>query len=358
MKYFNESLDFNVYPVDEGYWGMGYDNFRKLLDGFMKMIFSELSKANLSRRETKVFGPVHCVLGETEKQIIIGISTDSALRKGTILTLLKKTDEYKSKPEVEKLLEETCRTEIGYIGNTFFSIDKSILHSELTQKALESDQDFLNAIAAVINEIDAEYQKDNSVKNHELEILSEQYWHSFKKSVDEFVDNRMKEMHEMNFDPIFKARDLTVDENLVFVALPFTEDRLEILDEVIKPALEEDRGLSVLRSGNMFEAGMDIMENIWTYINKARIVIVDISDKNPNVFYELGICNTIGKPVITICDEESYANDYSGKLPFDIMGKNVIFYQNHGNGMRRLVTTIEKTVDSVLTGKPILDTSN
>jgi hypothetical protein len=41
-----------------------------------------------------------------------------------------------------------------------------------------------------------------------------------------------------------------------------------------------------------------VMQDIWTAICRSRIIIADCTSKNPNVFYEIGIAHTVGKPVL------------------------------------------------------------
>ncbi|MFT9455677.1 MAG: hypothetical protein ABF575_00145 [Liquorilactobacillus hordei] len=106
-----------------------------------------------------------------------------------------------------------------------------------------------------------------------------------------------------------------------------------------------------------WNSNIDIMENIWTYINKAKIVICDLSCKNPNVYYELGIANTIGKDVIPICDEESFHEDYKDKLPFDIMLRNVLFYKNTAVGSEKFIDDLKKTVKAIIEGHPVISTN-
>lgn len=118
--------------------------------------------------------------------------------------------------------------------------------------------------------------------------------------------------------------------------------------------LENNWGITVVRSGNILRPNLNIMESVWTSINQAAFIIADLSDKNPNVFYELGICHTLGKPVITLCDEESYKNDYNEKLPFDINSINTIFYKNTGAGPTKLVNEINKNITAIRSGKPYI----
>lgn len=159
----------------------------------------------------------------------------------------------------------------------------------------------------------------------------------------------------MWIDPIFKERNLTINPTLCFCILPFNQDRLDIFDKIIKPELSEKFGITAIRSGNIFDANLNIIETIWTYINQASFIIVDISDKNPNVFYELGICHTIGKNVVTLCDKESYIKDYKKQLPFDINVINVIFYENTAPGSKKMLEDIDKTVNAISSGTHYLE---
>jgi hypothetical protein len=43
------------------------------------------------------------------------------------------------------------------------------------------------------------------------------------------------------------------------------------------------------------------------------LAIADLSDPNPNVFYELAIRQAIGKPLVQIIQKDE-------KIPFDVMG--------------------------------------
>lgn len=67
----------------------------------------------------------------------------------------------------------------------------------------------------------------------------------------------------------------------------------------------------MIRADNLFEPSV-IIDDIWREINKAEIVIADISIHNANVFYEIGIAHTLGKRVILI------RKDDGQDAPFDI----------------------------------------
>ena len=84
----------------------------------------------------------------------------------------------------------------------------------------------------------------------------------------------------------------------------------DIMDNIIHPVAEA-LDYCVQRADKM--SGTVIMEDIIEMLHDADIVIADLTDANPNVFYELGLRQAAkGKCINIIC------NDEHSKLPFDI----------------------------------------
>lgn len=77
--------------------------------------------------------------------------------------------------------------------------------------------------------------------------------------------------------------------------------------------LEYDEVVRADKIGSPSSISYDIVN----HIIKSDLVIADVSDLNPNVFYELAIRNAIQKPVIVIKAEDQ-------KMPFDIYDKRAI----------------------------------
>ncbi len=81
------------------------------------------------------------------------------------------------------------------------------------------------------------------------------------------------------------------------------------LSSIVEPALNEFK-FSVIRADNISIPGM-ITSQIIEHIINARLVIVDLSYHNPNVFYELSLRHTFNLPTIHLirkCDS----------IPFDL----------------------------------------
>lgn len=114
---------------------------------------------------------------------------------------------------------------------------------------------------------------------------------------------------KMIVNPIFRERDTKVKENNVFTIMPFTEVWSDTLwKHLIKPTVES-LGLNALRADDLY--GQNIMEDVWKGILQSSIIIADITGRNANVFYELGIAHTLGKNVILLTQNVK-------DIPFDL----------------------------------------
>ena len=72
-----------------------------------------------------------------------------------------------------------------------------------------------------------------------------------------------------------------------------------------------------------------ILQNIFILIYRARVVVVDFSDKNSNVMYETGIAHTLGKDVVPITRSV-------GDIPSDINNHRALVYLPNNEGYRDL----------------------
>jgi hypothetical protein len=81
------------------------------------------------------------------------------------------------------------------------------------------------------------------------------------------------------------------------------------LGSIVEPAVEPFK-LSVVRADGIDRPGV-ITKQIIEYLLRSRLVIVDLSHHNPNVFYELAIRHMMRLPVVQIIRS-------ADKVPFDI----------------------------------------
>lgn len=167
------------------------------------------------------------------------------------------------------------------------------------------------------------------------------------------VITEIEEKEAMNINPRFKARDIVVNPKQCFYVMDFHDEDVQEMYKALSEKLMNSLGIRVIKSGDIFNPDRqnEMVENIWQDILGSRLIIADISCKNPNVFYELGICDTIGKKVIPLCSEPSYKNDYECKFPFDIQQEHTIIYKTNFSGTKRAVDSISQMVDAIINNK-------
>ena len=61
------------------------------------------------------------------------------------------------------------------------------------------------------------------------------------------------------------------------------------------------------------------MEQIWSGIKSAKVLVAELTKRNPNVFYELGLAHALQKPVVLVSSNEE-------DVPFDLKHIRVIYY--------------------------------
>lgn len=160
-----------------------------------------------------------------------------------------------------------------------------------------------------------------------------------KQWVKDVISEAERQARIVKLRPIFKGRDFLVEEDLCFVLMPFREQFLRIYDDHIRPTLEEI-GLRVMKSDDLFTT-TEIIEDIWEYINKARIIVADVTGRNGNVFYELGLAHTVGKSVIILTQEES-------DVPFDLRHLRYFKYTDNEEGWKTLRRNLRNAAMAVL----------
>lgn len=119
-----------------------------------------------------------------------------------------------------------------------------------------------------------------------------------------------------------------------------------IIDAALRPALEDKYDLVVAH--RISEPGSKTKQII-TEIYSAKLVVANLTNRNPNVMYELALRHSLGKPVIMIAEKGT-------PLPSDIVMERTIFYQNDARGvieLRESIAAAEKEIDYDKTESPI-----
>jgi hypothetical protein len=112
-------------------------------------------------------------------------------------------------------------------------------------------------------------------------------------------------------------RAVTGGRPFVFVIMAY--DRRWTVFEAIRKVLFDHCGLATVRADDFHAAGHDLLEKIQTAIGEAELVIAEISEPNPNVFYEVGYARGIGEAPILLVERPSM-------VPSNLLGMEVVVY--------------------------------
>ena len=102
-----------------------------------------------------------------------------------------------------------------------------------------------------------------------------------------------------------------------FMMMPFGNWFDRYYRDVYVPAIKE-AGFEPVRGDELFSTG-SVVEQIWEQVQKSTVLLADLSDKNANVFYELGLAHAAGKPVVLTAPKIE-------DVPFDLRHLRVIVY--------------------------------
>ena len=104
-----------------------------------------------------------------------------------------------------------------------------------------------------------------------------------------------------------------------FVMMPFAEPIGGYYKTIYEPAITK-AGLRPVRADDDIFATGKIMDQVWSGITAAKVLVAELTGRNPNVFYELGLAHALQKPVVLISSNQE-------DVPFDLQHIRVIYYE-------------------------------
>ncbi|WP_316828611.1 hypothetical protein [Pedobacter miscanthi] len=123
-----------------------------------------------------------------------------------------------------------------------------------------------------------------------------------------------------------------------FVMMPFAPPLGDYYSKIYEPAIRK-AGLTPIRADNEIFGTGKIIDQIWSGITSAKVLIAELTSRNANVFYELGLAHALKKPVVLVSSNQE-------DVPFDLKHIRVIYYDMHdpfwGNKL------IEKVAENIL----------
>jgi len=164
--------------------------------------------------------------------------------------------------------------------------------------------------------------------------------------------NSFQKLNYNNNDKVlsFKASvDNQNQQHKIFIAMPMPKDKPkemkiwnEIKDRIISIAAGKNakaqRIDDILTKNPQTGAYHSVSRSILKGIDESDILIADISERNPNVYFELGYALGRDKEIVQIAKQGT-------ELPFDVKGRNTVFYRNRKSDLAKNLSVF---LDSII----------
>ena len=105
---------------------------------------------------------------------------------------------------------------------------------------------------------------------------------------------------------------------ICFVMQPFAAPHGDYFEKIFRPAINKT-GLKPVRADADIFANGKIIDQIWRGISTAKVLVAQLTTRNPNVLYELGLAHALKKPVVLVSSSQL-------DVPFDLQHIRVIYY--------------------------------
>lgn len=124
-----------------------------------------------------------------------------------------------------------------------------------------------------------------------------------------------------------------------FVAMPFAPE-LDGVFDLIERTVESYENVECVRADQL-TVSRPIMEDVRAQIARADLVIVDLTGRNPNVYYEAGMAAAWKKDWIVLAQSQD-------DLTFDVEQIRSILYSNHMGGEADLEARLRGAIEDTL----------
>lgn len=160
--------------------------------------------------------------------------------------------------------------------------------------------------------------------------------HKFK---DIEVRDALIQVKDLGLNPIFNRVEIAPRKDHCFYLGPFSEPYNDIYRDHVVPGLAAE-GVTVSRADEIFSTEV-VIEDIWSNIVAATFVVADLTTKNANVLYEVGMAHTVGRPVVIVTQDMD-------DVPFDLRHRRCIVYSHTPRGCLRLEEQLAGTARFLL----------
>jgi hypothetical protein len=211
-------------------------------------------------------------------------------------------------------------TRLGAITGTLEMIRS---HPRLLRSLSWGDPDYEEHVNVTLYEI-------ASAEVGNLEQI-EEFVQACYGGVGENISTSPSKARVITFSPaVFEVPAGGVEPDLIAVMMPFAAE-FEGAFAAIRKACDRN-GLRCLRARDIWENSA-VVQDIFSLIFKAQVVVCDFTGRNPNVFYEAGIAHALGKSVVPLTQNPV-------DIPFDIGHHRYLRYLANKEGLADLAASL------------------
>ncbi|HUT34187.1 MAG TPA: hypothetical protein VNE39_11950 [Planctomycetota bacterium] len=119
--------------------------------------------------------------------------------------------------------------------------------------------------------------------------------------------------------------DLVGSRRFCFVITPYECSEIDLLYYRLKGVIEGTTGLRCIRADDVPGTGETLLMKMHALIERAELIVVEISKPSPNVCYEVGYARALHKVILVICKKET-------QVPTDLQGLERLEYKDYERG--------------------------
>jgi len=175
-----------------------------------------------------------------------------------------------------------------------------------------------------------------------LDQTTDQRHDELARIASEYIDSEFNRfiglLSLLRTRPIFGPAAPAIEGQLALLLMPVEESGRRNYDAIVKAA--EESGM-IIDMAEDIRKGRSVVRDLWISINKARVVIADLTGLDPGVMYGLGIAHTVGKETILISPQGS---NYLADIP----KTQVIEYEDSDDGRIMLEQELFRILSSMM----------
>ena len=165
------------------------------------------------------------------------------------------------------------------------------------------------------------------------------HWAIKRGDLLEWIFNRQKEKDVLAKPRFFEVGEWPMPKRHdIAIMMPFAAE-FDPVYEAIKAACDNAKATPI-RVDEIYTPSK-IANDIFAAIAQSRLVVCDLTGRNPNVLYETGLAHALNAEVVMLTQN-------GDDVPFDLRHFRYFPYLNNGEGLRELQVVLERTIRECL----------